>query len=66
MNGVMRLIGLLAFIAGMVFVGQGTGYFPYPSSSFMVNQPQWALIGGVLMAGGLALHWMFRAKQNGP
>lgn len=66
MNGIMRLIGTLIFIAGLVFVGQGTGYFPYPASSFMVNQIQWAFNGAGLMVAGLVLHWIFRARPHRP
>lgn len=66
MNGIMRLIGIVLFITGMVFVGQGTGYFPYPATSFMVNQIEWAFHGTALMVGGLVLHWIFRARPDRP
>ena len=36
-------LGLLALVIGAIWVGQGTGYFPYPASSFMVRQTQWPI-----------------------
>ena len=44
-----------ALVIGAIWVGQGTGYFPYPESSFMVNQMQWAYYGGGLALVGLML-----------
>ncbi|WP_315832510.1 hypothetical protein [Bradyrhizobium prioriisuperbiae] len=48
-------LGLLTLIIGVLWVGQGTGYFPYPASSFMVRQTQWAYYGGGLALLGLVL-----------
>ena len=47
--------GLLAASIGLLWIGQGTGVFPYPSSSFMVGQMQWTWYGLVLMLAGLAI-----------
>jgi hypothetical protein len=41
--------GIFAILIGLVWVGQGTGYFPYPSSSFMINQMPW-VYGGIVLA----------------
>jgi hypothetical protein len=46
-------IGVVAILMGLVWIGQGTGYFPYPSSSFMVNEMPWAYRGIVLAVVGL-------------
>jgi hypothetical protein len=40
--------GILAVLIGLVWVGQGTGYFPYPSSSLMINQMPW-VYGGIIL-----------------
>jgi hypothetical protein len=37
------------------FMRQGSGYFPYPASSFMVNQTRWIYYGGGIAALGLLL-----------
>ena len=56
----MRLALLIAGIVliplGAVWIGQGTGYFPYPASSFMINDRTWAYIGAaVLVLGSLLI-----------
>jgi len=45
--------GIFAVLVGLVWIGQGTGYFPYPSSSFMIDQMPWAYRGGALAVVGL-------------
>jgi hypothetical protein len=49
------IIGLIALIVGLVWIGQGTGTFPYPRSSFMINQIQWAWYGAATAVVGLLL-----------
>jgi len=46
-------IGVIAILIGLVWIGQGTGYFPYPSSSFMINDVAWAYYGIALAVLGL-------------
>lgn len=46
-------VGILAILFGLVWIGQGSGYFPYPASSFMIAQPQWMLYGAILAALGI-------------
>ena len=45
--------GVIAILVGLIWVGQGTGYFPYPSSSFMINDMAWAYYGIALAVLGL-------------
>jgi hypothetical protein len=47
-------IGILAVLFGLIWIGQGSGYFPYPASSFMIAQPQWMLYGAILAVAGVA------------
>lgn len=49
------VIGLIALLAGLVWIGQGTGIFPYPRSSFMINQVQWAWYGAATAIVGVLL-----------
>ncbi|HVA16041.1 MAG TPA: hypothetical protein VNF99_22535 [Stellaceae bacterium] len=53
MRKTLLLIGALAIFIGLVWIGQGTGYFPYPSSSFMIDQTPWAYRGLGLAVFGL-------------
>ena len=50
---VLLILGILAALAGLVFMGQGSGWFPYPRSSFMIDQRPWLYRGAVLFVAGL-------------
>ena len=52
---VLQLVGSLALVMGVIWIGQGTGHFPYPQQSFMIDQMPWAYRGAGLAAVGLAL-----------
>ncbi|MBR0556314.1 hypothetical protein J5J10_11560 [Ciceribacter sp. L1K23] len=60
----IRIVALLAIIIGIVWVGQGTGLFPYPASSFMINQAPWVLYGILLAAAGIVLMFVSRRFQR--
>jgi hypothetical protein len=45
--------GIFAVLIGLVWVGQGSGYFPYPSTSYMINQMPWLYRGAALAVAGL-------------
>ena len=51
----LLIAGILLILTGAVWVGQGTGYFPYPSSSFMIDQREWAYAGVAVLVLGLLL-----------
>jgi hypothetical protein len=53
MRKLLLAIGVVAILIGLVWIGQGTGYFPYPRSSFMINEMPWAYCGIVLAVLGL-------------
>jgi hypothetical protein len=50
----LLVIGILAALIGLIWIGQGTGYFLYPATSFMINQMPWVYWGALLAAVGLA------------
>ena len=47
--------GYLFLLLGLVWIGQGTGYFPYPKTSFMIDQTPWAYRGAGLFVLGLVV-----------
>jgi hypothetical protein len=49
----LLVFGVIAILIGLLWIGQGTGYFPYPRSSFMIDQMPWAYYGIVLALVGL-------------
>jgi hypothetical protein len=57
---VVSAIGVLALLMGLVWIGQGTGIFPYPASSFMINQSPWILRGAILAIAGAVIFWAAR------
>ncbi|MGO8077828.1 hypothetical protein AB9F41_36115 [Rhizobium leguminosarum] len=52
---VVYVVGLLMILLGLIWIAQGIGYFPYPASSFMINQSIWVLLGGIMAAAGIAV-----------
>ncbi len=53
MKTALLILGILATLVGLVWIGQGSGYFPYPASSFMISQTQWVYYGACLALVGL-------------
>jgi len=51
----LSVVGALLTLIGIVWIGQGSGYFPYPASSFMINQSPWMLRGALVAIVGIAL-----------
>jgi hypothetical protein len=55
MQPALTIIGVLLLLMGLVFMGQGSGYFPYPASSFMISESRWIYYGGAIAAVGIIL-----------
>lgn len=55
-------LAALAVLIGLVWIGQGTGTFPYPASSFMINQTTWTYRGVALAVAGLIAILILRRK----
>ena len=60
MRTVLLVLGILALLIGLLWVGQGTGIVAWPQSSFMISQIQWAYYGAALVVVGLILIWRGR------
>jgi hypothetical protein len=52
MKTAMSLLGALIVLAGLIWAAQGAGWFPYPKSSFMVDNSRWITIGLATAAVG--------------
>jgi hypothetical protein len=59
---VLLIIGSLMVLLGLVWIGQGSGYFPYPAESFMINQTQWIYWGLLLAVLGLIVIFLSRRR----
>jgi hypothetical protein len=55
MKTLLMLIGIVALLAGILFMGQGSGYFPHPASSFMINATRWIYYGAGIAVVGVLL-----------
>jgi hypothetical protein len=55
MKTLLTFIGIIILLAGLVFIGQGSGYFPYPAESFMISQTRWVYYGAAIAVVGLLI-----------
>ena len=62
MKTLILIIGVLALLAGLLWVGQGLGYIHWPAKSFMLDRRPWALRGAILAAVGLVLIALSRRR----
>jgi hypothetical protein len=51
----VRIVAVVALLAGVVFFFQGIGVIP---GSFMTGRSEWAVIGAALVGGAGALYWL--------
>ena len=63
MSTLLTLIGIVLVAAGLFFMGQGSGYVPWPASSFMISQPEWIYYGGAIAAAGVILIAVSRRRR---
>jgi hypothetical protein len=55
MKTTLTLIGIIALAMGLLWMGQGSGYIPWPASSFMISQTKWIYYGSALAVVGIIL-----------
>jgi hypothetical protein len=60
---VLSVVGVLATLLGLVWMGQGSGYFPYPSGNFMINQTPWIYRGAILAVVGVVVIVLSRRRK---
>jgi hypothetical protein len=60
---ILSIVGVIGFLLGLIWIGQGTGAFPYPAASPMINQSPWIWYGAVLSLAGLAIFWLSRRMR---
>jgi hypothetical protein len=47
------VVSALVTLAGLIWMAQGAGYFPYPAESFMLNQTPWIWRGAMTAVVGV-------------
>jgi uncharacterized membrane protein len=60
MRTLFLILGILALLMGLLWIGQGTGTINWPQSSFMIKQIEWAYSGAALAIVGMILIWRGR------
>ena len=55
MRALLILIGIILLAAGLLFMGQGSGYIQWPAESFMIGQTEWVYYGGGIAVLGFLL-----------
>ena len=63
MKTVLRVAGVIAIVMGLLWAAQGAGYFPYPASSFMINNTVWVYYGIATAVAGIGL--ILLSQSNG-
>ena len=62
MKTVLLILGIVAVLMGLLWVGQGTGLIMWPASSFMLDQRPWATRGALLAVAGTVLIILSRRR----
>jgi hypothetical protein len=60
----LSILAALMILIGLVWIGQGTGYFPYPATSFMINQTPWIYWGLLLAVAGVIVFVIARKLRQ--
>lgn len=50
---VLHVLAAFCILIGVIWIGQGSGQFPYPASSFMIDQTPWIVYGLGLAPTGI-------------
>jgi hypothetical protein len=52
---ILRIVGAVMVLMGLVWSAQGSGVFPYPANSFMIDQTPWIYYGLFLALAGFGV-----------
>jgi hypothetical protein len=65
MKTLLTVVGVVAILIGLLWVGQGLGIVRWPASSFMIDMRPWSVRGAILAAVGVALILFARRSRQG-
>ena len=55
LRAIVTILGAVAILVGLLWVGQGQGLIRWPADSFMIGVQDWSIRGAILAALGVAL-----------
>ena len=64
MKRLFHVLGVIAIVLGLLWAAQGAGLFPYPASSFMINDVAWVYYGLVTAIAGVIMLSMARRRRK--
>jgi hypothetical protein len=59
----IQLVGILALLMGLLWIGQGLGWIRWPAESFMIDRSGWSVSGLVLALAGAATFLIARKRR---
>ena len=59
---ILTVIGAVALLIGLLWIGQGLGVINWPQSSFMLGRQEWAIRGAALAVIGVIV--LLRARRR--
>ena len=62
MKTALNIVGIAAIVMGLLWIGQGLGYVPWPETSFMIDQRPWAWRGAAL--AGIGALFLLLARRR--
>ena len=63
MKILMIVVGAISIAMGLLWAAQGAGYFPYPASSFMINDVMWVYYGLITAVAGVGVILVARRRK---
>jgi uncharacterized membrane protein len=63
MQKIVFIVGVVATLMGLLWIGQGSGYITWPQSSFMIDQRPWIYYGAGLALVGVFMMGFGRARS---
>ena len=64
MSRLLVLLGVLMIASGLLWAAQGSGLFPYPARSFMIDSRPWIGWGLLMAAAGVLVIWAARRQPR--
>ena len=64
MPRLLAILGLLMIASGLLWVAQGSGLFPYPARSFMIDSRPWIGWGLLMAVAGVLVLWASRRRAG--